>query len=97
MTTITVCRGLCNLGRLGNVTTDQSSTYRYTEKYNYIKLTADRAVNGKFLNHSGGDCAGTDVYGVYNLSWWNISLPDPAIIYKINLMFRENSKFVNPE
>lgn len=97
MTTITVCRGLCNLGRLGNVTTDQSSTYTYTEQYNYIKLTADRAVNGRFLKHTEGDCAGTNVYGVYNLSWWNISLPDPAIIYKINLMFRENSKFVNQE
>ncbi|XP_065941705.1 uncharacterized protein [Magallana gigas] len=91
LTTITVCRGLCNLGRLENVRTDQSSTYKYDQTFHNIELTADRAVNGRFLNHSGGDCAGTDVSKKHTQAWWNISLPDPAIIYKINLMFRENN------
>lgn len=97
VTNITICRGLCNLGSLENVRTDQSSTYRYSSTYNYTYLTADRAVNGKFLVHEAGDCAGTDVLKIYNQSWWNISLPDLADIYKINLMFRQNCKFANPE
>uniref|UniRef100_A0A8W8N303 Uncharacterized protein n=1 Tax=Magallana gigas TaxID=29159 RepID=A0A8W8N303_MAGGI len=63
VTTITVCRGLCNLGRLGNVRTNQSSTYKYT--VNDIELTADRAVNGKFQKHIEGDCAVTRHYGYY--------------------------------
>lgn len=87
-------RNLCNQG---NVTTNQSSTYRYAAEDPKIDLTADRAVNGKFLNHRGGDCAGTNVDGIHIEAWWNISLPDLAIIYKINLMFRQDSKFVNPE
>uniref|UniRef100_K1QST5 Uncharacterized protein n=1 Tax=Magallana gigas TaxID=29159 RepID=K1QST5_MAGGI len=36
-----------------------------------------------------GDCAGTNVDGTHKQAWWNISLPDLANIYKINLMFRE--------
>lgn len=85
---------MCNLCRRVNVSKNQSSYYKYA---NGKRLTADRAVDGKFLNHREGDCAGTSVDGIHKQSWWNISLPDLAIIYKINLMFRENCKFVNPE
>lgn len=95
VTNITVCWGLCNLCRRVNVTTEQSSYYRFT-KIN-INLTADRAVNGKFLDHNGGDCAGTSTDKNNKWAWWKISLPDMAYIYKINLMFRENSTFIIPE
>lgn len=97
VTNITVCWGLCNLCRKVNVSTDQSSTYSYSRTKPKISLTANRTVNGEFLDHQRGDCAGTDVNKMHTQAWWNISLPDLAIIYKINLMFRENGKFVNPE
>lgn len=74
------------------MSTGQSSYYRYTE--NKINLTADRAVNGKFLEHEAGDCAGTNIGEENKLAWWKISLPDLADIYKINLMFRQGCKFV---
>lgn len=95
VTNITVCWGLWNLCRRVNVTTDQWSYYRYTQTN--INLTADRAVNGKFLEHKEGHCAGTNIDGNNKPAWWNISLPDLADIYKINLMFRQNCKFANPE
>lgn len=77
------------------MSTGQSSYYRYTE--NKINLTADRAVNGKFLEHEAGDCAGTNIDEENKLAWWNISLPDLADIYKINLLFRQGCKFVIPK
>nr|XP_034313215.1 uncharacterized protein LOC105333579 isoform X2 [Crassostrea gigas] len=86
-TNINVCWSLCNLCRRVNVTTDQSSMYIFTEFK--IKLTADRAIDGKFQNFTNGDCAGTNVDRKHKQAWWNISLPDLANIYKINLMFRE--------
>lgn len=77
------------------MSTGQSSYYRYIATNN--DLTADRAVNGRFLLHEAGDCAGTNIDDTNKPAWWNISLPDLAIIYKINLMFREISKLVNLE
>lgn len=91
-TSITVCWGLCNLCTRVNVSTGQSSYYRYTDPNININLTADRAVNGEFQNHRRGDCAGTNTETQYMQAWWNISLPDLADIYKINLMFREGCK-----
>lgn len=72
------------------MSTAQSSYYRYTASN--INLTADRAVDGMFINHTRGDCAGTNTDKTDTQAWWNISLPDLADIYKINLMFREKSK-----
>lgn len=72
------------------MSTGQSSYYRYTASN--INLTADRAVDGMFINHTRGDCAGTNTDKTYTQAWWNISLPDLADIYKINLMFREGCK-----
>lgn len=73
------------------MSTGQSSFYRYTHSTINISLTANRAIDGKFQKHIKGDCAGTNTEGIFNQSWWNISLPDLAFIYKINLMFRENN------
>ena len=84
---------LCNLCRLPNVVTNSSSTYRYT-KYPIIELNASLAVNGKYQNHREGDCAGTDVGRNFTRAWWSVSLPGLATIYKVNLLFRENSKFL---
>lgn len=60
----------------------------------YIYLTADEAVNGKFLNYWEGDCAGTNTDRAHKQAWWNISLPDLAVINKINLMFRKIASVV---
>lgn len=49
------------------------------------------------LEHEAGDCAGTNIDEENKLAWWNISLPDLADIYKINLMFRQGCKFVIPK
>lgn len=97
VTNITGCWGLCNLCRQVNVSTAQSSYYRHTARNININLTANRAVNGKFLDHNGGDCAGTSTDKNNKWAWWKISLPDMTYIYKINLMFRENSTFIIPE
>lgn len=92
VTTISACLGLCNLCRLENVTTDQSSVYIYSVG-NY-ELTSRKAIDGRFQNHST-DCAGTGVSSDYIEAWWEIILPDLANIYKINLMFREKSKLIH--
>lgn len=91
VTTISACSGLCNLCRLENVTTDQSSVYIYSDRND--ELTSRQAIDGKFQNHRT-DCAGTWVISEYIEAWWKIILPDLANIYKINLMFRENSKLI---
>ena len=82
---------VCNLCRLPNVVTTSSLTYYYT--YFRIELNASLAVNGKYQNHSNGDCAGTNVGITFTNAWWNISLPGLATIYKVNLLFREKCKF----
>ena len=82
---------VCNLCRLPNVVTNSSSAYIYTQTN--IKLNASRAVDGEYQSHANGDCAGTKVSKTFARAWWNVILPGLATIYKVNLLFRENSKF----
>ncbi|XP_052695163.1 uncharacterized protein LOC128173494 isoform X2 [Crassostrea angulata] len=87
-TTISACLGLCNLCRLENVITSQSSSYILLIRNK--TFTSRQAIDGKFQNH-WRNCAGTGVDETYNEAWWKITLPDLANIYKINLMFREKT------
>ena len=82
---------VCNLCFLPNVVTTSSSAYIYTDTDK--KLDANLAIDGKYQIHRN-DCAGTNVRQIFTNAWWNISLPGLATIYKVNLMFRENSKFL---
>lgn len=91
VTTISACLGLCNLCRLENVITSQSSSYILLIRNK--TFTSRQAIDGKFQNH-WRNCAGTGVDETYNEAWWKITLPDLATIYKINLMFREKSKLI---
>lgn len=91
-TNVTFCLGLCNLSRLKQNSTSQSSVYTYENENPKVPLTAEKAVDGKFLNHIKGECAGTGTQqdDIVKPAWWKIALPELSNIYKINLMFREN-------
>lgn len=68
--------------------------YTYENENPKVPLTAEKAVDGKFLNHIKGECAGTGTQqdDIVKPAWWKIALPELSNIYKINLMFRENCK-----
>lgn len=91
VTIVTSCLGFCNLSWL-KTNSSQSSTYIYEHFKPKVRLTAEKAVDGRFLNHTLGECAGTKIKKTEEV-WWTISLPELSNIYKINLMFRENCKF----
>ena len=86
---------VCNLCRLPNVDTRSSAIYKYekTSDQRYIPLNASLAVDQKYQNHSNGDCFGSKTGEPFDKAWWSISLPGQATIYKVNLLFREKSKF----
>lgn len=90
VTIVTSCLGFCNLSWL-KTNSSQSSTYIYEHFKPKVRLTAEKAVDGRFLNHTLGECAGTKIKNTEEV-WWTISLPELSNIYKINLMFRENCK-----
>ena len=85
---------VCNLCSLPNVETSSSAIYTYTDPEPDIPLYANRSIDQKYQNHSNGDCFGSKTGDKIDTAWWSISLSGLATIYKVNLLFREQSKFL---
>ncbi|XP_034308055.2 uncharacterized protein [Magallana gigas] len=79
---------ICNLGMEYKEETKLSSVYQYDETYSFAKLTADKALNGKYSHHPT-DCSGSVVTGVRPNAWWRVTFQSVSKISKINLIFRE--------
>lgn len=71
--------------------TKLSSVYHYDETYSFAKLTADKALNGKYSHHPT-DCSGSNVTGFRPNAWWRVTFQSVSKISKINLIFRELCK-----
>ena len=86
---------MCNLCSLPGAETHSSDFYTYTATLEipYTPLYANRSVDQKYQNHRKGDCFGSKDDTNIDRAWWNISLPNRATIYKVNLLFRESCKF----
>ncbi|XP_078334140.1 uncharacterized protein LOC111133824 [Crassostrea virginica] len=82
---------VCNLCSLPNVETSSSEIYIYTDPEPDIHLYANRSIDQKYQNHSIGDCFGSKTGEKIDTAWWSISLSGLATIYKVNLLFREQT------